>query len=337
LRKIVLALLVCSSLANPAASQETFDVVRYTPPAGWKKDVTRNMVVYSTTDAGAGTWCQISIIRSTVSRGGLDADFKSEWQELIVKNYAPAEAPQMSEASEKDGWQVKSGGAPFVFEKSKAVALLTVMSGFGRSASVMAASNSGDYGDAIQALLSSVELIRPATAGPRPPIAGEKAGGASLLGTWGASASDQSSFRMKNGIMNYIKRQYTFNADGTYIFLSKTFDPLMDKILLGRENGTYRVEGGLLSVRPVRSVLEAWSKKDGADKWGRLLSTQNVPLESADYRFTRHYFSGLREWSLVLQSDRQTRRDGPFSGNTAFERAWLYGPPCADCFIKLPN
>src|SRR5659263_754952 len=33
-----------------------------------------------------------------------------------------------------------------------------------------------------------------------------------IHGTWGATASDQSSFRVKNGVMNYIMRQYTFNA-----------------------------------------------------------------------------------------------------------------------------
>jgi len=111
----------------------------------------------------------------------------------------------------------------------------------------------------------------------------------------------------------------------------------MDKILLGREIGTYQIRGNNLIIAPEKSVLEAWSKKDGADKWGKLLSSQNRTLENVTYQFTKHYFSGLKEWSLVLQADKQTQRDGPFSGGTAFNKAWIYSPPCNECYIKLPD
>jgi hypothetical protein len=158
-----------------------------------------------------------------------------------------------------------------------------------------------------------------------------------ILGTWSATASNQSSYRVNNGVMNYIVRQYTFNPDGTYHFVSKAFDPFMDKILLGKENGTYKINGTILIITPKKSVLEAWSKNDGKDEWGKFLSSQNMMLENLNYQFTKHYFSGIREWSLVFQADKQTQRDGPFSGNTAFNNSWIYGPPCSKCLIKLPN
>jgi hypothetical protein len=158
-----------------------------------------------------------------------------------------------------------------------------------------------------------------------------------IIGTWGVSASNQSSYRLNNGVMNYITRQYTFNPNGTYSFVSKAFDPFMDKILLGRENGTYQINGTNLTINPEKSVLEAWSKKDGKDEWGNFLSSQNITLENVTYQFTKHYFSGVREWSLVLQTDKQTHRDGPFSGSTTFNNSWIYSPPCSQCFIKLPN
>jgi len=159
-----------------------------------------------------------------------------------------------------------------------------------------------------------------------------------IIGAWGATASDQSSFRVKNGVMNYISRQYTFNANGTYRFISKAFDPLMDKILLGKEEGTFQVSGNNVSVNPKLSVLEAWSKKDGRDDWGKLLSSQNITLESVNYQFTRYYLSGIKVTSLILQAGKATQRDGPFSSNSSFANAWYYGPISANnTAIKLPG
>ena len=111
----------------------------------------------------------------------------------------------------------------------------------------------------------------------------------------------------------------------------------MENIILGKENGTYQISGSNLTVAPERSVSEGWSKKDGKDEWGHLLSSQNITLENVTYQFTKYYFSGIKEWSLVLQADKQTHRDGPFTGNSAFNNSWIYSPPCSQCFIQLPE
>ncbi len=322
------------------SQKETFDLVTYTPPKdsltiGWKKDVRETMVSYSFTNKKNNSWCQISIVKSTTSKGSIDQDFESEWQELIVKNYKPTGAPQLNEVQEADGWKIKAGGTKFTFNNSDAMALLTTMSGFNRCVSITAATNSQDYLKDIETLLSSVDLIKPDTI--IQPATSNNGDNSSIIGTWLATASDQSSFRMNNGVMNYIIRQYSFNANGTYSFISKAFDPLMDKILLGKENGTYQISGSNISINPKKSVLEAWSKKDGADKWGQLLNTQNITLEKVTYQFTKHYFSGIKEWSLVFQADNLTQRDGAYSGGTAFNNAWIYGTPCSKCYIKLPE
>jgi hypothetical protein len=160
----------------------------------------------------------------------------------------------------------------------------------------------------------------------------------SILGTWVASASDQSSWRVNNGVMSTIWRQYTFNANGTYTFISKAFDPLMDKLLLGKESGTHQINGNTITLKPQKSVLEAWSKKNGTDKWGNFLTTQNIALEQTTYRFTKHYFEGLQKWNLVLQADKETKRDGAFSGNTTFANSWYYGPVSStNAAIELPG
>jgi hypothetical protein len=112
----------------------------------------------------------------------------------------------------------------------------------------------------------------------------------------------------------------------------------MDKILLGKESGKFQISGNNLTVMPDKSVLEAWSKKDGTDKWGNFLSTQNIALEKVTYQFTKHYFSGIQEWNLVLQAGAPTKREGPFSSNTTFDNAYYYTPISANHpLIELPG
>ncbi|MBP9927111.1 MAG: hypothetical protein KBF45_14110 [Cyclobacteriaceae bacterium] len=159
----------------------------------------------------------------------------------------------------------------------------------------------------------------------------------SFLGTWSTSSSNQG-YDAANGMSGYIKRQYTFNQDGTYQFVIKTFSHYINKLLLTKESGTYSVNGNSLTIIPQKSVIEDWTKKDGTDKWGTRISSQNRPLEKVTYQFTKHYFSGIDEWNLVLQADKVTERDGPFSSNTTFMNAWYYKYITANnLVVELPE
>lgn len=341
MKKIICLSILFISVATSFAQKETFDLVTYTPPKDsmaivWKKEVRETIVIYSFTNKKNNSWCQISIVKSTTSKGSINQDFESEWKELIVKNYKPAEAPQLNEVQETDGWKIKAGGAKFTFNNSDAIAMLTTMSGFNRCVSITAATNSEDYLKDIKALLVSVDLKKPEIITQQTQVNNDDKN--SVTGTWGISASDQSSYAMNNGINGYITRQYTFNANGTYYFYIKTFQYVLDKLLLTKENGTYQINGNNITINPQYSVIQSWSKKNGADNWGRLLTTQNIILEKKTYQFTKHYFSGIKEWSLVLQADKPTKRDGPFNGGTAFSNAWLYSPiTSGNLLIKLPD
>jgi len=358
MKKIICLSILFISVATSFAQKETFDLVTYTPPKDsmaivWKKEVRETIVIYSFTNKKNNSWCQISIVKSTTSKGNIDQDFESEWKELIVKNYKPTEAPQLYEVKEADarlpardgtdgndkvgqGWKIKTGGTKFTFNNSDAIAMLTTMSGFNRCVSITAATNSEDYLKDIEALLVSVDLKKPEIITQQTPVNNDDKN--SVTGTWGISASDQSSYAMNNGINGYISRQYTFNANGTYHFYIKTFQYVLDKLLLTKENGTYQINGNNITINPQYSVIQSWSKKNGADNWGKLLTTQNITLEKKTYQFTKHYFSGVQVWSLVLQADNPTKRDGPFNGGTAFSNAWLYSPiTSGNLLIKLPD
>jgi hypothetical protein len=336
MKKILSLFIFIFSTAISFAQKESFDLISYTPPKGWKKEVTENIITYTIVDNKNNSWCRVSIVKSTSSKGNIDADFDSEWQGLVVKSYKITEAPKLNEVQETSGWKIKAGGGNFVFNNSTSMALLTTASGYNRCASIVATTNSQDYLKDIEALLGSVDLKKPEIIPQQTTAAIEDK--TTVIGTWGANASDNSDYRMKNAVMNSLKRQYTFRGDGTYQFITKAFDPLMNHIILGKESGTYQINGTTVTINPKRSVLESWSKKDGTDKWGKLLSTENIPLEKITYSFTKHYFSGIQIWSLVLIADKPTNRDGPFCNNKSFENAWYYNPISPNNpVIELPN
>ena len=312
------------STTSLLAQKETFDLATYTIPTGWKKtSTTKNVVSYLVTNNQKGTYCQIGVYASTTSKGNLQADFESEWQELIVKTYKPTTKPTLTPAGSENGWDTQGGAAPFEFNGAQSVAMLITGTSSGRCMSIVILTNAEAYQGEIENFLASVDLQKIETTSP--PVS-KPNDNPSILGIWTMSSSDQSSWRVNNGVMNYIKRQYTLNENGTYTFITKTFDPLVNNILLGKESGTFQISGNNLTINPQKSVLEAWSKKDGTDKWGTFISTQNIALEKVTYQFTMHYLSGIQEWNLVLQAAAPTKREGPFSSNSTFSNAYYYSP-----------
>ncbi len=161
MKKIILFIVVIFSFSFIIAQNETFDLVTYSPPKSWKRSAKDNIVTYSITNKQNNSWCQIGIVKSTVSKGSIEKDFESEWQELIVKNYKPDTAPESDPAKEADGWKIKAGGANFVFNNNTAMALLTTMSGFDRCVSIVATTNNQEYLPQIESFLESVDLKKP--------------------------------------------------------------------------------------------------------------------------------------------------------------------------------
>jgi len=160
MKKIIL-FCFCLSAITSIAQKQTYDLVSYLPPVGWKREVKSNMTVYTLTNNKKSSWCQVFIVKSTTSKGSAEADFESEWQELVVKSYHPSGTPQSEGAKELDGWKIKMSVGKFLFNRRDAVVLLTTASGYDRCMSIVAIMNSEDYNTAVSKLLESVEMVKP--------------------------------------------------------------------------------------------------------------------------------------------------------------------------------
>ncbi len=334
-------ILLLTSSASSIAQKETYDLISYTPPSSWKKDATESTIMYTITNNTTKAWCRISIIKSTISKGDIDQDFESERENLIEKNYPSTDSMQLNPTQEINGYKIKSGSSPFLFENKPAVALLNTASGYGRCTSIVIITNGQEYIENIESFLSSVDLNKPEVQETnQTPTSPNTNGPSSILGTWGKTTTNNSRYAQENGLFGYITCQYTFNKDGTYIFIMRNFSYLPD-ILFSKESGTYKVNGTTVTVIPQKSVIEKWTKgvsKDANgrevshDNLGKLITSQKRTIEKTTYRFTWEYFSGIDQWNLLLSTDKATLRDGPFNGGTNFMNTYMYNSITSDVF-----
>jgi hypothetical protein len=164
-------------------------------------------------------------------------------------------------------------------------------------------------------------------------------GGLSIKGTWLRTSSINPYNGGRNMDYGYTKRQYTFQEDGTYIFYAKTWDMSMENIILRKENGTYQLAGDKLIITPAQSIIETWSKKDGADAWGNKLKSEVLPFENSSYiLILKNYGEGIG-WNLIMtpESRKQTQRDGAYSVNSEFPNSYFYEIPRDSSYlIDLP-
>ncbi len=67
MKKIISLLLLTAIMQLVIGQTETFDIVTYTPPKNWKKDVKQGVVNYTNVNTAKGTFCVIAIYASTTS------------------------------------------------------------------------------------------------------------------------------------------------------------------------------------------------------------------------------------------------------------------------------
>ena len=320
-------------LSGVALSQttETFDIATFKAPLGWKKEV-KEKVLQLSIDDGADAYCLITLFKSIPSAGDSTDSFKASWATIVKETVNPTSGPQMLPADNKEEWKAVGGYAPFDKEGAKGVVVLLNISGYGKMVNVLVLTNTQKYEPTMTAFLESISLKTPEAS---PVQTAAPAGGdvSAIVGSWGMTTSDQSSFAMSHGTSGYIKRQYDFSPNGTYVFMVKTFSYAMSDLLFTKETGTYRLVGNSLTITPQTGYIQGWTKGtviggDGrvsqSDYWGKLVKTQPTKLEMVTYQISKEYFSGIDEWQLVMRTAVPTQREGPFVSSSTFPNSYFY-------------
>jgi hypothetical protein len=269
--------------------------------------------------------------------GNIKLDFEAEWQDLVAGVLNVSVKPVTAEPVSDEGWKSMSGYAPFELDGGPSIAMLVTISGYNKRMSILVLTNTKEYQPVVQSFLESVELKIPDPNSST--LSDRKKNMPPFIGTWGKAdeINNKDTLRVPGDNSGYCKSQYTFNDDGSYNFVSKTYESAKENILLVKESGTFSVDGNNLLINPQNSLVESWSKKNGTDACEKLVSTGKREIEKITYRLIWYYFRDIQEWSLVLQFAIPTLRDGPFSRVKPFSNAWYYFPVSANNpLIDLP-
>jgi len=258
---------------------ERLGIVKYTPPKGMTKTVKENVVGFSEIDVKTGKYCIITVYGATAGTGTADGDFKREWNNLVIKNMTPDEANPKTDATPADGWTVIAGGSAVESGAGKALAFLTVISGSGRTVSILAVFNDPDYVKRVDTFVSGIDLDKPAaannTAVTTPvirdgklavPLPTRQLRVADFAGEWGEDASRISTTYVDRGSGAYrgtdnltFRSKMTITPTGSY--LSDFYAIQNGKKIIEKTNGSIRVDGSVFSIvqkNTAKYVIRGW-------------------------------------------------------------------------------
>jgi len=160
--KILSSFIVCLALSHTVLAQkESLGAVKYTPPKGWTKTQNENAVIFSEINQTTGKFCLITLYGVTASSGAPERDFAGTWNDRVVKILG-AEANPKTEAVSAEGWTLTVGGSEIDFQGNKALAFLSVLSGYGKVVSVLGILGDNTYLPQLQAFVRSIEVDKSA-------------------------------------------------------------------------------------------------------------------------------------------------------------------------------
>lgn len=310
-------LLLFALFFSTAAHAEEFGGWRYKPPAGAQRAEANGHVKY--TAISGNTFCQIALFSAHAPTAD-DAAF--EWKYVVESNFKVRSTAPPARQTTRQGLPLIAtaaavadhGGNPY------AATLYVLLARGGSGSVLLTSSNNATIAKCpIDEFLDSLALVAvppassPAPGAATPAPAAAPAGADSIVGAWAAGSGNPMA---RQGTGTTLRRQYSFKADGTYTYFSELFNGINEWIHV-RESGSYTRAGDQLTLVPAVSTISSrdWTKATRAP--------QARPLETVTYTVRKHYFSGLKEWNLVLTPPRATERDGAFSSNEQFRNSYL--------------
>ncbi len=314
MKKIVLIQLLLMTVMHLFAQQKNFDIISYAPPKDWTEKPGGENISYSRIDGGS--WAQIAIYAHRNSEGDIQTDFDKDWNELVATGKSFS-SPEKTEPKSEGGWSVMSGSGVWQYNGSNVASVLTVYSNNKVCVAVLCNSTAMPYLKDYQAMIStldidadSVNIQQPATGNTQ--SANNSIESNSIVGLWTNYVLETTGYSI-NGrpqyTAGYLRKEYNFYADGTYLFRNKQWLVKAPNIVFQYETGTYSVNGNQLTLSPNTGKGGFWEKTKSTKEWGSLIKSSAYNLEKTTYTFEIIIDPNYSN-SIVLKSSKPTQRDG---------------------------
>jgi hypothetical protein len=284
---LFMTLSVCLLVAGTVFGQtEKLGIVNYTPPPGWAKMPKENVVAFGDFNQTTGRFCIITVYGATPGTGNPGSDFAREWNNLAVKTMKAAANPT-TDVQKGDGWTAVSGGSEVESEAGKAVGFLTVISGFGRTVSILAVFNDPAYVKQVDAFIGAIDLDKPAAPADNTtasaPAAVDADGNivipqptrqltiADLVGEWGDNPGRISTTYVNRSDGAYagtdsLHFTSTWTIDGSGRYTNDFFEVRNGKKFRDVTTGTITIAGRLITIRhkgAAKYVVRGWLELPG--------------------------------------------------------------------------
>ncbi|MDI1242464.1 MAG: hypothetical protein PSX80_11130 [bacterium] len=244
----------------------------FTAPANWNKTTKENIVAFSKVDANTGTFCIITLYGATPGTGKPESDFRREWANLVLKNMK-ADADPKTESTVENGWTATAGGSAVDSDAGKAFALLTVISGGGRTVSILSVFNDQAYLPQMAAFNDSIDLGKAVADAPAPQFQNGNGSGlpqltiADIAGEWGEASGfntryvDRATGVYAGADSVHFTQKMTFTSSGG--FADDFFGLSNGRKIAGNTTGTVSIVGRVLTIKRkglAKYVIRGWQE-----------------------------------------------------------------------------
>lgn len=294
---------------NVFAQKQTFDVVSYSIPAKWQKVQNEGGVQLSVSDKKTGAYALAIITKATASDAPANENFSTDWSRLVKAAVQVDDGPTMLAPTTENGWDIVSGNANYTDGGKKGKATLLTATGGGKMVSVVLMTNTQNYQDELLAFLNSLELAKIER---HEKVNTGQPDKSSVVGLWCDYVLETTGYSI-NGMQQYtagyLRKEYSFYPDGTYLFRNKQWLTKAPDITFIYETGTYSVQHNQIILTPKNGKAGFWGKTASSKEWGPPKKTSDYKLEKTTYTF-EILIDPTYGNSIVLKPTNPTQRSG---------------------------
>jgi len=151
------------SAVTSCAQKESFDLVSFTRPKGWKRFDSNGTVVIADAKQlnGKTSFCQFLLYPSQPASNDATKNFQDEWANRVmsVNNVTVTPQPQIEKTS--DGWSVASGQTKIDLGVLNFTCMLVAITGYGKEMSFVVNVTGQEYADDVKVFFENLDMRKP--------------------------------------------------------------------------------------------------------------------------------------------------------------------------------